>query len=224
MSFSSLFRDRSHAGDEMASAIATKLAQNPASSGAAPIVYALPKGGLPVAEPIARRLQCPLSVIVAKKITHPDNSELALGAVTADGCVLWSKRQPEDQEERRILLQPAQQKAEEQWQSFAASCPSINPEGMLALLVDDGIATGMTMAVALQSLRARCPAEIWICVPVIPLEQVQSFRSYCDQLIALKAPRMFLSVGRFYQSFTQVDLPTAISYLQMQQEWRSPSR
>ncbi|MGL5082562.1 MAG: phosphoribosyltransferase [Microcoleaceae cyanobacterium] len=213
------FRDRSHAGCELAEAIVAELSLSPLHHRVSPIVYALPKGGLPVAEPIASRLNCPLEVIIAKKITHPDNPELALGAVTADGHVLWSKRKPERLAEQQLLLDQAQAKACRQWETFSTYCLNSSPQGALALIVDDGVATGMTMAVAVESLREKQPAEIWICVPVAPLELVQPLQSWCDRLITLKTPRIFLSVGRFYQEFTQVEMEQAILILQNQQEY-----
>ena len=153
------FRDRNAAGEQLAQSIAAELAQSVESQTACnPIVYALPRGGLPVAEPVARRLNCPLDLIVAKKITRPDNPELAIGAVTADGCVLWSPQQRADRnpiELREAALQQAQEKARLQLEQLAAGRPSVNPEGAIAILVDDGMATGMTMAVAAMSLRDR---------------------------------------------------------------------
>ncbi|NJK39468.1 MAG: phosphoribosyltransferase [Oscillatoriales cyanobacterium SM2_3_0] len=215
------FRDRTHAGQELAQILGAELNSNHPDSTISPVVYALPKGGLPVAAPIARQLNCALEVIVAKKITHLDNPELALGAVTADGEVIWSRRKPESLEEQQTLLQAAQIKASDQLEAFSAYCPNLDPQGMLALVVDDGVATGMTMAVALKSLKAKQPREIWICVPLAPLELIQVLESWCDRLITLTTPRIFPSVGRFYQQFAQVDAGEAIAILQNQQTWFS---
>lgn len=153
------FRDRSAAGEQLAQAIAAELAQSVESQTAChPIVYALPRGGLPVAEPVARQLNCPLDLIVAKKITRPDNPELAIGAVTADGCVLWGPQQRAGRNQielRAAALQQAQKKAKMQLEQLTAGRPQVNPDGAIAILVDDGMATGMTMAVAAMSLRDR---------------------------------------------------------------------
>jgi predicted phosphoribosyltransferase len=88
------FDDRADAGEKLAEAVLGELGKLnlTAQEAVKPIVYALPRGGLPVAVPIARRLGCPLDVVVAKKITRPDNLELAIGAATADGHVLWEKQ------------------------------------------------------------------------------------------------------------------------------------
>ncbi len=180
------------------------------------IVYALPRGGLAIAEPIARRLHCPLDVIVAKKITRVENPELAIGAVTADGHVLWlsptrSHTLPETYE---LALQRAQKRAEVQWQQLAPYRPLVSPQGRIALIVDDGIATGMTMAAAAQALRSQHPAEIWICVPVAPPDILRQLQSWCDRVVVLAAPSPFYSVSRFYQQFPQVEMEEAIDCLQ----------
>lgn len=212
---SPLFRDRQAAGEELARVILLQLSLEHPNFDQI-IVYALPRGGLPVAAPIAERLQCPLTVAVAKKITLPENPELALGAVTSDGHVLWSKRKPQDSKLQHNTLQEAQEKARRQWERFSPSCPQVNPKGSLALLVDDGIATGMTMAVAAQALRTQEPKAIWICVPVAPFDLIPTIQEWCDRMIILQTPHPFLSVSRFYEQFDQVDTETAISHLQGQ--------
>lgn len=210
------FRDRTHAGEELAEAIGADLEKLPVAETASPLVYALPRGGLPVAEPVARRLGCPLSVVVAKKITLPENPELALGAVTSDGYVLWSDRRPGSFSDQHSILRHAHTKAQNQWQQFSAYCPPVAIADRLILLVDDGIATGMTVEVAVDAVRSQKPAAIWICVPVAPLEVLPSLREYCDRLIVLKTPEIFLSVSRFYEEFPQVETSEAIECLKRQ--------
>jgi putative phosphoribosyl transferase len=208
-----LFVDRHDAGEKLAQAVLAEVEtlQSPAKF----VVYALPRGGLPVAEPIARALGCPLDVIVAKKITRPENPELAIGAVTADGQVLWSRqRLAKDEAIWEQALQQAQTKAQTQLARFADYRPNVDPEGAISLIVDDGIATGMTMAVAVQALRTRHPSEIWICAPVAPREMTHALQKGCDRLIVLATPEPFLSVSRFYRIFTQVETAEALACLQ----------
>ncbi|WP_413165230.1 phosphoribosyltransferase [Capilliphycus salinus ALCB114379] len=215
------FRDRTQAGLQLAEAIERQMTRHPPKHGDRPIVYALPRGGLPVAEPVARRLNCPLEVIVAKKITHPDNPELALGAVTAEGYVLWSpKGRPTDFELQQALLHHAHGKALDLLAQLAPDGSQMSQENALAIIIDDGIATGLTMAVAVKSLRSKNPSEIWIGVPVAPLDLRKTLEKSCDRLIVLKSPRIFYSVSRFYQDFPQVDTETAIAKLQRQSQWR----
>ena len=207
-----IFVDRHDAGEKLAQAVLTE-AQT--LSDKKFVVYALPRGGLPVAVSVARALGCPLDIIVAKKITRPENSELAIGAVTADGHVLWLEPSCEQaQELDRDALLFAQKKAQAQLAQFGDR-PKIDPEGAIALLVDDGIATGMTMAVAVKALKTRNPLEIWICAPVAPQEMVNSLElGGASRAIILATPDPFWSVSRFYQVFNQVETEEALACLQ----------
>lgn len=205
-----LFQDRRQAGEELARAIAAALPPRPV------IVYALPRGGLPVAEPVARYLRCPLDVVVAKKITEPQQPELAIGAVTADGHVLWVDQRPawlSNPRLRRAALEEAQQKAQAQLAQLTADYPQRPATGVTAILVDDGIATGMTMAVAVQALREQQPTEIWIAAPVGPSGLIPSLNLWADRVVVLETPEPFWSVSRFYHKFPQVEMEEAIACL-----------
>lgn len=238
------FPDRAAAGELLAQVVAAELDRLSGALATAPtIVYALPRGGLPVAAPVAQKLGCPMDIIVAKKIAQPANPELALGAVAADGEVVWT--QPEDlpldcPDELEADLKRALDKASYQQSQLTLDCPHPNPQGAIALLVDDGIATGMTIAAATKSLRSRgklqasseelkgtglaeCsphrlgkPAAIWICAPVAPPSLMSSLMNWCDRAIVLETPHPFVSVSRFYKEFAQVEMDEARQYLQRQ--------
>ncbi|MBD2460061.1 phosphoribosyltransferase [Oscillatoria sp. FACHB-1407] len=209
-----LFHDRHDAGHQLAQAVLAELASlGRIQASAQPIVYALPKGGLPIAEPLAQLLHCPLDVVVAKKVTRPENPELAIGAVTADGHVIRSRQEcfmQLDNGTWRSALQQAQTKAQEQLTQFESVRPQVKPQGAIAILVDDGIATGMTMAVAARALRAKRPARILICAPVAPKHMVQSLEHWGDRVIILASPESFFSVSRFYGEFHQVEMEEAL--------------
>lgn len=221
---SPLFGDRTDAGFQLAEAIKFTLTETANLAGVSTpvIVYALPRGGLPVAEPVARLLNCPLDIVVAKKIGHPKNPELAIGAVTADGNVLWDEQTPlrsQRSREGQAALTEALQKAQFQLAQLSPACPQVNPQGAIAILVDDGIATGMTMAVAAQALRAQKPAAVWLCAPLAPLPLLPWLQQWGDRLIVLETPEPFFSVSRFYAQFPQVEIESAIACLQRQNEW-----
>lgn len=234
-----IFVDRQDAGQQLAEVIATQIAALHQEAPPRTIVYALPRGGLPVAVPIARTLGCPLDVVVAKKITKPQNQELAIGAVTACGQVIWSTQPVIDEPSlQEILRLQAQEKAVSQLSQLAPNRPAVSldtgnllldhspspkqdlsPTGAIALLVDDGIATGMTMAVAVKALRLQDPAQIWICAPVAPQSLLAELHNWGDRAIILATPENFGSVSRFYGSFQQVQISEALACLEQQLDW-----
>ena len=223
------FADRHEAGEKLAEAVLQTVKQQPELETARFVVYALPKGGLPIAAPIATRLDCPLDVMVAKKITRPDNVELAIGAVTADGHVVWDTYRRETAllpfsvspeattaaiSPYETALQEALDQAQAQLAALTPDRPRFSPQGAIAILVDDGIATGMTMAAAVKAVRSQQPAQIWLCAPVAPLELMPLLQAHGDRVIVLATPHPFYSVSRFYKAFPQVTMAEAAAYLQ----------
>ncbi len=212
-----MFGDRQEAGTLLGQRIVEELANcSPLLRESGVVLYALPRGGVQVAEPIAQRLGCPIEVLVAKKITPADNSELAIGAVTATGQVMRGRRLPHmrDVAGWRTAQQLAAAKAQAQWQQLAPLCPQTNPAGKIALIIDDGIATGMTMAIAARTLRLQGAAQVWLCAPVAPRRVVQMLHAWSDRTIVLLTPERFSSVSRFYDDFSQVEMESAIACLQ----------
>jgi putative phosphoribosyl transferase len=215
------FRDRTEAGKLLAQAIhqtLTGIAFVEVKS--VPIVCALPRGGLPVAAPIARLLDCPLTIEVAKKITHPENPELAIGAVTANENVLWVdqkfQRRLHNSSWQQTALYTAIEQAKTLEAQLSPACPQVNVKGATVILVDDGIATGMTIAVAAAALRKLSPAEIWLCTPVAPLKLLPILSQWGDRVIALETPESFSSVSNFYDYFPQVETQEAFAHLKEQ--------
>lgn len=212
------FTNRQEAGERLAQAVWQEWQRQGLEHQSTPaIVYALPKGGIPVAVPVAHRLGCPLSLIVAKKITRPKNQEFAIGAITADGHMIWSPASPTvyySGEQYAQAQKVAQTQAQDQEAALMPYCPCKSAAGAIALVIDDGLATGMTMAVAIQAIRDQHPAQIWLCVPVAPLEMMPTLQAWCDRVIVLETPQPFYSVSRFYQEFPQVEMAEAIELLQ----------
>ncbi|MGL5059201.1 MAG: phosphoribosyltransferase [Microcoleus sp.] len=217
------FEDRADAGEKLAEAIVNEFSNFNLTTGEVvkPIVYALPRGGLPVAVPVARRLGCPLDVVVAKKITRPDNSELAIGAATADGHVIWQKQKQPNSRLQKLALQQAENKAKSLLADLSGGRPNVSATGALAILVDDGIATGMTVAVAAEALLSQQPAALWICAPVAPQDLMGFLAQMGERAILLETPHPFYSVSRFYEQFPQVETAEAVACLQQQIEWQS---
>ena len=217
MPHSVLFCDRNSAGVQLAEAIAAEINLVQASGvSVSPVVYALPRGGLPIAVPVALKLGCSLEIITAKKIARPEDPELAIGAVTADGLVIWSNRLNDAKSDPslQLALQEAKAKAQAQLQQLAPYCRNVSSEGAIAILIDDGIATGMTIAVAILSLRLKRPSAVWIATPVAPLTLMPMLQEWSDKAIVLAQPQNFPSVSRFYDEFPQLEIEEAISCLQ----------
>lgn len=206
-----IFNDRGSAGEQLAARIAELQPIHP-------IVYAIPRGGLVVAVPVAKRLQCPLDVAIAKKITLPENPELALGAITPDGDTLFLNHTHALQCERwSQVMKQAQAKAAEYRHALQPFRPKLEGQTTTAIIVDDGIATGATIAVIAMALRQQSYQSIWIAAPVVPADMLPTLSNYADKVIVLAAPKFFSSVGSFYKLFPQITMAEAKSCLQEMQ-------
>lgn len=177
---------------------------------AVPLVLALPRGGVPVGAEIARILRAPLDVTLVRKIGAPNEPELAVGAV-AEGPspeivvndeVARSLRLSDDfitSEAAREFAVIAQRRS-----AYAAWRPPYEIAERTAIVVDDGVATGMTMQAALRSVRRRQPAKLIAAVPVASREALAMLRREADDVVCLNSPASFGSVGSFYRDFEQV--------------------
>jgi predicted phosphoribosyltransferase len=199
-----MFENRTEAGHRLAEKLAEAAPENP-------LVLALPRGGVPVALPIARALGAPLDLAFVRKIGMPGNPELAAGAVV-DGnarevvfnsdVLAMTGLTPADfaPEVERKLAEIAARRA-----LYLGDRPPQKIAGRTAIVVDDGIATGATMRAVLQALRKRGPIETWLAVPVGPQETIWQMRGMTDRLFFLEAPRDFRAVGAHYSQFDQVE-------------------
>ncbi len=197
------FADRTDAGQQLATALVVRRLADP-------VVLALPRGGVPVAVPIAQALHAHLDLVIARKIGVPGHEEVAAGAVVngddpqivVNPTVLAAAGLTQDQVHdlaQRELGEIRRRRAE-----YLIDRPAGNLQGRCAIVVDDGIATGATMRVALRAVRRRDPARVILAVPVAPPETLTSMASEADEVICLLAPRDFRAVGEFYRDFHQV--------------------
>jgi len=199
------FADRDEAGRLLAEQLA-------GMDLAAPLVLvlALPRGGVPVAAQIARRLGAPLDVAFVRKLGAPGEPELAIGAVS-DGDAPEIVLNALLVEERGVSTEfiasaVARELAaiEQRRRDYADVRPGVEPSGRTVIVVDDGVATGMTMQAALRSVRRQNPARLLVAVPVASRDALAMLRQEADALVCLNAPRRFGSVGSFYGVFEQV--------------------
>lgn len=207
-----IFANREEAGVLLAERLAgMKLAD--------PLVLALPRGGVPVAAEIARRLDAPLDVALVRKLGSPNEPELAIGAV-ADGETLelvLNARLVEELgvSEEFIGSAVARELAslEQRRRGYADVRPGTAVAGRTVIIVDDGVATGMTMQAAIRSIRRQGPRALIAGVPVASRDAVAMLRQEADDVVCLRAPRRFGSVGAFYRTFGQVSDADVVALL-----------
>jgi len=196
-----LFRDRKDAGRKLAAALIDFRGKNC-------VVLALPRGGVPVAAEVARALESPLEVLLVRKIGAPRQPELAIGSVIDGESPIIVR----DEELMRLTGTSnhqfdqicARELAEiERRRALYIGRRSPTPlAGKTAIVVDDGLATGNTMRVALQAVRLRKPKMLVMAVPVAPASAPEEFRNEADRLVVLATPEPFRAVGCFYDDFS----------------------
>jgi len=196
---------------------------------AQPVVLALPRGGVPVAAEIATRLDAPLDVVFVRKLGAPDQPELAVGAV-ADGSdpeiVLNAEIAAMLDLNQDYIASIARRELaviERRRQEWAPLRPVIDAAGHTVIVVDDGVATGMTMQAALRQQARRRPARLIAAAPVASREAVAMLEREADGVVCLWSPRNFGSVGAFYRSFVQVTDDEVVALLRSQPQ-RSGAR
>jgi len=202
-----LFEDRYAAGLQLAEMVAKAKPTNA-------IVYGIPRGGVLVAAPIAQQLGCPLDVAISKKIVLPSNPETALGAITADGYILDLEKEYCSPSEWSQAVQNARTKVEALLRTFQPFRPHLELSETTAILVDDGIATGATIAVIAAAMKTMPYKEVWLAAPVAPFRMPSAISSRINKIIVLEQPEVFMSVSHFYKNFPEVTTSEALSYFQ----------
>jgi putative phosphoribosyl transferase len=174
------------------------------------IVLGLPRGGLPVADEIARSLGAPLDIVVVRKIGMPANPELAIGAIAGPGgrvMVLNAElMQARGIDAAMVEGWAAPERAElgRRHKVWSAGPGSGSLEGRVVILVDDGLATGATMRAAISVVRADHPSRIVVAVPVAPRDTLDALSQLADEVVCLAVPDVFIAVSRHYGSFPQL--------------------
>lgn len=181
-----------------------------------PMLLAVPRGGLVVAEPVALALKKGLGVLVTRKIGHPMNPEVAIGAVMPDGKVI-SESSFFSVAGRRDIQQIVEREQREIRRRMKDYTGSENPpdvKGRMVVVIDDGIATGYTLRAAIKWLRSSGAGFIMVAVPVGPPDTVREIAREADQVVCLSQPESFHAVGQFYQEFGQVEDAEVIEILE----------
>jgi putative phosphoribosyl transferase len=194
------FEDRRDAGRQLAHRLAHLRAQPDT------IVLALPRGGVPVAFEVAQALSLPLDIFLVRKLGTPGHEELAMGAITSDGTVVFNAdvihdlNIPESAIEAAITRE--REELDRREQSYRAGQPPLELRNQTVILVDDGLATGASMRAAIRALRP-IAKHVIVAVPVAAISTCNDLSHEADEVYALDTPQHFGAVGAFYRDFSQ---------------------
>jgi putative phosphoribosyl transferase len=196
------FRDRSEAG----ALLAKRLKRYADRSDV--IVLALPRGGVPVAVEVAKALNAPLDVFLVRKLGVPGHEELAMGAIASGGVQVLNRdvisrlRIPRSQIEEAAT--EARRELDRRERLYRGERPLPRIRGRIAILVDDGLATGSTMRAAVTALRKLGPARIVVAVPTAAPSVCSEFETEVDEIVCAETPEPFYAVGAWYDDFSQL--------------------
>ncbi len=201
-----IFASRDHAGRALAQKVAEHLA--PGGTPGTPLVLALPRGGVPVAAPVADLLGGDLDIVVARKIGAPAQPELGVGAIAEDGPPVFADAALHHlgltADDLADAVEKERAELRRRVRRYRGDRPAPRVTGRTVVLVDDGLATGITAHAALRWLHGRRPRRLVLAVPVCSREAHDALAADADSIVCLHAPRTFTAVGRWYADFGQL--------------------
>ncbi len=204
------FADRRDAGMRLAKALARYDSDDA-------VVYALPRGGVVLAREVATQLELPLALVIARKIGHPENEEYAICAVAEEGEPVCDTSESRTVDPAWLAEAVAKERSEAKRRRAAYDGPDIPATGKIAIIVDDGIATGLTMRAAIRALRRELPSEVIAAAPVAPHEVLDSLAREADDVVVLHVADPFMdAVGAYYDSFPPVSDDEVIAIMREQ--------
>jgi len=167
------------------------------------VVFAIPRGGVPIGYYIAKHYNLPLELLLTKKIGHPGNEEFAIGAVSLEDYIIDERHNiPESYIENEIKR--IRESLKERYKKFMGDRKPVDMEGKIVIIVDDGIATGNTLLAAIRMMRQKHPKKIVVAIPVAPREAAEKIKKHVDDFICLHIADDFYGVGQFYLDFSEV--------------------
>ncbi|MBW2976620.1 phosphoribosyltransferase [Candidatus Woesearchaeota archaeon] len=203
-----LFKDRHDAGKQLAEKL--KQLRNKKDV----VVLGIPRGGVEVAFSIAKMLKVPLSIVVTKKIGHPNEPEFAIGAASLDNYIIdenYSREAGEDYISHSI--KEISREIRRRYKKYTkGKIPQL--KNKIVVIVDDGLATGYTMLAAVKYVKSKKPKKVIVAVPVAAQESFEKVREISDEVVCLGVPAFFSSVGSFYRNFAQLEDGEVIFYLE----------
>ncbi len=216
-----IFRDRAEAGRLLGAELASRGVGTP---DAPPIVLAIPRGAVVIGAEVARALDAPMDVIVVRKVGAPGNPEFAIAAVDADGVTVgdpgrWATQEYAQAEAARQRDEITRREA-----AYRAGRPALDPRGATAVVVDDGVATGLTALAAIGWLRRHDAARVVFAAPVGAPDAISTLRGVADDVVVLEAPWGLGAVGAAYEDFRQVEDAEVVELLAQFAHDRPPAR
>ncbi len=194
------FKDRVEAGRRLADALRKYKGEDA-------VIYALPRGGVVLGYEIAKDLGVPLDLVITRKIGYPGNEECAVCAVAEDGHMICdpSAEPLLDKEWLRQQAEKEMLEARRRREVYLKDRKPISADGKVAIIVDDGIATGLTILLAISEILHQNPKKVIVAVPVASKDASERIREEADELVALVVPAYFHAVGAYYTSFPQLE-------------------
>lgn len=197
-----MFKDRKEAGMKLAEELKDFAEERNL------LVLALPRGGVVTGAEISNRIEAPLDVLIVRKIGHPWQPELAVGALSETGSIVYNEEVVSSvgvtKEYLRREIERQQEEIARRQQMYRNSRRLPNLRGRSIILVDDGIATGATMKAAVEALKREQIGSLVVAVPVAPPDTAAVLRKIADAFICLEIPDDFMAVGSYYEEFPQV--------------------
>lgn len=214
------FHDRREAGRQLAADLVGYAGRSDVR------VLALPRGGVPVAFEVARALDAPLDVFVVRKLGMPGHEEYAMGAIASGDVVMINEQVVRASGVSRAaierVLADERRELARREELYRGSRPALDVEGNIVILVDDGLATGASMVVALEALKRERPARVVVAVPVASRDVCQALRSKADEVVCSLTPEPFYAVGLWYEDFSQTSDEEVHELLEVSRSSASP--
>jgi len=211
------FKNRQDAGQKLAQKLKGFKGQKSA------LLLALPRGGVVVAFEIAKELNLPLDLVVPRKIGAPFNEEYAIGAITESGEGIFDQEAiaslnvTKDYLDKEVATE--KKEAQRRLKTYRQNQPPLNLKNKTVIIVDDGIATGLTMRAAIKSAKEKKAKKIIVAVPVTARDSLKTIEKEADKVICLDAPLFFGAVGAFYENFDQTEDQEVINLMQKAKEF-----
>src|SRR5688572_27149971 len=203
------FKNREEAGRLLASALAKYRGQEV-------VVYGIPRGGVVIAVEVAKSVGVPMDLVIPRKVGHPMNEEYALCVVGEDSNFICNQEEVSkvDKDWFDQKVKEEQEEARRRRQVYVGGREKPDVKGKTAIIVDDGVATGMTFLFAIQQVKRWGPKNIIAAVPVAPVDTLERIKKEVSEVVALEKPVLFAgAVGAYYDDFPQVEDPEVIELM-----------